>query len=125
VKPRGPLGWPGKARILTAGFGPVTITRLDDHALRIRSNDGFFSSDSSNLFRSDARPFHRGGAVTLSNMTATITELTDDGRPRSVEFRFATPLESSEWLWMRSVPSGLAPWSPPRVAETVVLREGK
>ena len=112
---------PGKARILAASFGDVTITRLDDFTLRLRPADGFFSSDSSKLFRGDSRPYHQGDVTTLSNMTARITELTKDGRPQIVEFRFATRLESPEWLWMRSVPTGLASWSPPKVGETVVL----
>ena len=112
---------PGKTRILAASFGDVSVTRLDPVTLRLRPKDGFFPSDSSKLFRSSSRPYHAGEVVTLSNMTATITELTDDRRPQTVEFRFATPLESPEWLWMRGVPSGLAELTPPKVGETVLI----
>ncbi|HEX7506064.1 MAG TPA: hypothetical protein VF550_04785 [Polyangia bacterium] len=112
---------PGKTRILGVSFGDVSVTRLDPVTLRLRPQDGFFPSDSSKLFRSSSRPYHAGEVVNLSNMTATITELTDDRRPQTVEFRFATPLESPEWLWMRGVPSGLAEWTPPKVGETVLI----
>jgi hypothetical protein len=116
-----PWGEGSKTRILAASFGDVAVTRLDPVTLRLRPIDGFFPSDSSKVFRSSARPYHAGEVVNLSNMTATITEITDDRRPQIVEFRFATPLESPEWLWMRGVPGGLAEWTPPKVGESVVV----
>jgi len=73
------------------------------------------------MFRSPARPFHPGDVVKLSNMEATVTDVLKDGRPMKVEFRFASPLESSEWLWMRGTRTGLAAWKPPQVGETVVV----
>jgi hypothetical protein len=112
---------PGKTRILATSFGDVSITRLDEVTLRLRPSDGFFASEVSKVFRSSSRPFHVGEVVKLSNMTATVTEITDDGRPQTVEFRFTSPLESPEWLWMRGAGHGLIGWTPPKVGETVRL----
>jgi hypothetical protein len=112
---------PTNTRILAVSFADVTITRLDAVTLRLHLQDGFFSSDSSKVFRSPTRPFHRGDSVKMSNVVATVLEVTKDGRPRTVEFRFASPLEAPEWLWMRGTPGGLASWTPPHVGETVVL----
>jgi hypothetical protein len=112
---------PGKARILASSFGDVLVTRLDDVTLRLRPSDGFVGSEASQVFRGPSRPFHRGDEVLLSNMTASVTEITVDGRPQTVEFRFAASLESPEWLWMRGNGSGLVGWTPPKVGETVVV----
>lgn len=71
--------------------------------------------------RGPSRPFRHGETVTTSNMTATVVELTPDRRPSIVDFRFASPLESSEWLWMRGNGLALVDFSPPQVGETVVV----
>ena len=59
--------------------------------------------------------------LALSNMTATANQITSDGRPRTVTFRFAAPLESPEWLWMRGSGSRFVEWAPPQVGDTVVV----
>ncbi len=112
---------PGRTRILAASFGDVSVTRLDDVTLRVRPEDGFLASEASRMYRGPSRPFHPGDEVALSNMTARVTEVTDGGRPQTVEFRFSAPLESPEWLWMRGSGGGLVDWSPPKVGETVVV----
>jgi hypothetical protein len=112
---------PGRTRILATSLGDVSVTRLDEVTLRLQPRDGFFASEASKLMRGASRPFLRGDVVTLSNMKATVTEITDDGRPLIVEFRFAVPLESPEWLWMRGAARGLVGWTPPKVGQTVVV----
>jgi hypothetical protein len=112
---------PGKTRILSVSVGDVSVTRPDEVTLRVRPRDGFFAGEVSKVMRDASRPFRAGDVVTLSNMTATVTEITDDGRPLEVEFRFAAPLESPEWLWMRGAGRGLVNWTPPKVGETVVV----
>jgi hypothetical protein len=92
---------PGKTRMLAASLGDVSVTRLDEVTLRLRPTDGFFASEANQFLRGPSQPFQHGAVVELSNMTATVTELTSDSRPQTVEFRFATPLESPDWLWMR------------------------
>jgi hypothetical protein len=112
---------PGKTRLLVTSMGAATITRLDEVTLRLRRDGGFFEQEMHQLVRGRSRPFTSGDVVKLSNMTAIVTEVTRDGRPRTVEFRFAAPLESPEWLWMRTHGLRLITWSPPKVGETVVL----
>jgi hypothetical protein len=112
---------PGKTRILSVSLGDLAVTRLDEVTLRLRPRDGFFASEASKVMRDASRPFKGGDVVELSNMRATVTEITDDGRPMTVEFRFAAPLESPQWLWMRGAARGLVGWTPPKVGETVVV----
>jgi hypothetical protein len=113
---------PGKTRILAVSLGDVSVTRLDEVTLRLRPADGFFASEFHQLTRGPSRPFRGGEHVELSNLTAMVTEITKDGRPKTVEFRFAAPLESPEWLWMRGEGLGLVGWTPPKIGETVVVR---
>jgi hypothetical protein len=112
---------PGRTRILATSAEDVSITRLDEVSLRLQAHDGFFASEVSRVLRGASRPFSKGEVVQLSNMSATVNEITTDGRPVSVEFRFSNTLDSPEWLWMRACRTGLVIWSPPKVGETVVL----
>jgi hypothetical protein len=116
------IPFPSKARILVASFGDVSVTRLDDVTLRLRPADGFFANPMHRLYNDPARPLREGDVVELSDMTATVTEVAADGRPLTVEFRFAAPLESPEWLWMRGAGMRLVGWTPPKVGETVVVQ---
>ncbi len=112
---------PGRTRILATSFGPVSVTRLDAVTLRVRPDGGFLAGEMHQLMRNPSRRFRVGDVVTLSNMTATVEEIAGDGRPTHVTFRFAAPLESPEFIWMRGQGMGLVGWTPPRVGETVVV----
>ena len=46
-------------------------------------------------------------------MTATVTELTADGRPAEATFRFDEPLESPSFAWLCFRGDGFAPFTPP------------
>ncbi len=115
---------PGRTRMLATTFREVSVTRLDAVTLRVRPDGGFLAHDMHRLLRGPSRPFHGGEVVELSNMTATVTEITGDGRPRLVEFRFRSPLESPEWLWMRGQGFRLVDWTPPKIGDTVIVPAG-
>jgi len=121
LRDHGGIPRPGRTRILATSREDVSITRLDEVTLRLHPGDGFFASEASKLFRSASNPFSKGDTVELSNTKATVTEVTVDGRPATVDFRFSAPLESPEWLWMRGSRQGLVKWMPPKVGETVML----
>ena len=112
---------PGRTRLLATSLGSVSVTRLDGLTLRIRPDRGFLATEAQRMLRSPSRPFRAGDAVELSNMRATVVETTADGRPGAVDFRFAAPIESPEWLWMRGDGFRLVDWIPPGVGETVVV----
>jgi hypothetical protein len=115
---------PAKMRLLATSLGDVSVTRLDEVTLRLRADHGFYDAKFQQLMRSLAQPFRRGDVVKLSNMTATVTETTVEGRPKNVDFRFMTALESNEWLWMRGEGLRLVSWIPPRLGETVWVKAG-
>lgn len=112
---------PGKTRLLALSNAPVTVRRVDARTLRIHSAAGWFDSAMHQLSRGPSRPFHAGDSVRLSDVTVLVAETTRDGRPATVEFRWATPLESPERLWMRGDELRLVSWVPPAVGDEVVL----
>lgn len=112
---------PRGTRILSTGFGPTSVSRPDAFTLRVSPEGGFLAGELQRLMRSPSQRFHVNDVVELSDMRATVVALTDGGRPRTVEFRFATPLESLGRRWMRGKGMGLVPWTPPAIGETVVV----
>ncbi len=112
---------PRGTRILSTGPGPTTVTRADPATLRVRPDGGFLAGEMQRLMRSPTRPFRRGEVIALSDMRATVVSVTPDGRPDTVDFRFATPLEAPGRRWMRGRGLGLIPWRPPAAGETVVV----
>lgn len=115
---------PARTRLLATTFAELSVTRPDAVTLLLRPAGGFLAHDLHRLVRGPSRPFRVGDRVELSDLTATVTEISGDGRPLTVEFRFHAPLESPEWLWMRGQGLGLVEWTPPRVGETVVVPAG-
>jgi hypothetical protein len=112
---------PRGTRILSTSFGPSSVTRTDETTLRVSPEGGFLASELHQLMRAPSRPFRVHDVVALSDMRATVVALTDDGRPATVEFHFATPLESVGRRWMRGQGMALVPWTPPAIGETVVV----
>jgi len=115
---------PARTRLLATTFAELSVTRPDAVTLLLRPAGGFLAHDLHRLVRGPSRPFRAGDRVELSDLTATVTEISGDGRPLTVEFRFRTPLESPEWLWMRGQGLGRVEWTPPRVGDTVVVPAG-
>jgi hypothetical protein len=76
------------------------------------------------LCRDSAHPFAVGDEVDLNRVTVEIRQITDDGRPTEVAFRFDTPLEDDSIAWFAyalsaSGPtSALEPFEPPPVGMT-------
>lgn len=112
---------PGKTRLLATSMSEVSITRVDNLTLRIRPEQGFLATESLRMLRRLSRPFRAGDTVELSNMKASVIEITSNGRPKTVDFRFAAPLEAPQWLWMSPEGFRLVNWTPPAVGETVVV----
>ncbi len=112
---------PRGTRILSTGFGPSRVTRTDAVTLRVSPEGGFLASELQQLMRAPSRPFRVHDVVALSDMRATVVALSEDGRPETVEFRFATPLETRGRRWMRGQGASLVPWAPPAVGETVIV----
>jgi len=112
---------PKNIRIISTWDEDTRVTRLDAYTLRVKPSHGFHPTWMGQGERAPWLPFAIGETVTLSDMTVTVTQVTDDGRAAEAEFRFSTPLEDPRWLWTRWSAWRLHPWTPPEVgAEATV-----
>ncbi len=115
---------PAHTRVLASGLPAVTIYRPDSRTLLVRPEKGYLRGFLDRVFRSELRPMSRGQRVELTGMTAEVIELTDDGRPAEVAFRFEVPLEDESLVWLRYRNRRFEPFAPPGVGERMTLRIG-
>lgn len=107
---------------LATASSSLTITRLDEHTLRITPERGFLYSAPEQHYRGDTRSLPAGSQVELSAFTATVASNTADGRPAAVDFRFHAPLQGDPSLEVLQFEGGsLVPFEVPRVGASVVL----
>lgn len=106
---------PRSLRMLAQGYGAVHVTRLGERTLRLRPTGGFYQAKPEAMVRPPTTRSFVGETITLSNMTVTVTRVNEDGYAVEADFRFASALESPEWLWTRWHEGKLLPWTPPRL----------
>jgi len=72
------------------------------------------------LYR-DATRFRAGDRVALSGLVVEVTEVTDDGRPSEVAYRFDTTLDGPSRRWLQWSGGVYVPFPVPGVGNAVVL----
>lgn len=72
------------------------------------------------LYR-DAQPMRPGERIPLGDVSAEIMAVTDDGRPETVAFHFATVLEDSTLRWLHWRDGVYAPFEPPPIGASTTL----
>jgi hypothetical protein len=85
---------------LASSGSSATVRRTDAKTLTVERDGGFFSTPLERHYRGRPRTLGRGAVVQLSGMTAEVREVTSDGRPLAVSFRFAEELESSSYVFL-------------------------
>ncbi len=108
-------------RWLTTGTSDVTITRLDEHALRVRPDGGFIPFVSERMLRRLDHPFTRGQTIHLTGVDIVVDEVEPDGRPAEIVARFERSLDDPSLHWAAWYKRGFIPWTPPPVGARVVL----
>jgi hypothetical protein len=109
---------PGLIRVLAPAIPAVTIRRPDDRTLTIRPDGGYLRFALDRVFRSERREMALGERVTLTGMTAEVTELTPDGRPAEVAFHFDVPLEDESLIWLCDRGGTFEPFTPPEIGQS-------
>ncbi len=130
---------PKHTYVLGSTMSEMEVRRVDERTVVLRPSIGFLAppgtpvgdgagvpppADMSYLlqmfdvlFRSDDRPFHVGDAFELAGTHGEVTELTADGRPWEVTFRFTAPIEDSRYRWVT--------WQAGRLVEARLPAEGE
>jgi len=124
---------------LTTACSAASITRTDARTLVVRVPGGYLPAQGrwpdrpqppvlspiytvrlfDRLVRDEQNPLRLGQVIELTTATIEITELTPDGRPAEVRFRFAVPLENPSLRWFQVTHRGYVPLCPPALGETV------
>jgi hypothetical protein len=112
---------PRSAQILAPASTGVLIVRKDDRSLLVRPHSGFFTTLGSSLGYSRESPLVQGQTLSLPSMRITIVEMTQDGRPAAVFFRFNVPLEDASLQWICWESGRFREFRPPAIGGTVLL----
>lgn len=137
---------PQKTLVMGSGVYEVTVTRTDDRTLLVSQAGGWLLSPGhwprnkpdqfkwfgdqyllqtfDKLFRDD-QPFEPNHRIELSDGVIEIVDVTADGRPATVRFRFNKPLEDDGFRWVCWEDDKYARFDLPAVGGTVVLRSLK
>ncbi len=110
---------PRRVRNLASGMPSMQIKRTDAVTLSVRPKDGFLYQIFDRLFRSPRHPLALGDRIELTGLTIVVSDMTGDGRPAEVQFRFDTPLEDESLAFLYWVDGAYAWWTPPPIGTTV------
>jgi hypothetical protein len=91
---------PRASHVLSSYTTGVMVSRRDARTLVVQPDGGFLANAADRLMRSFPPPFRRGDRFSTSDYSATVEEVTPDGRPRRVCFRFSAPLEDPAYRWL-------------------------
>ncbi len=112
---------PRRTTVLGHMLSTMELTRSDERSLTIRAKGGFLATPAEALLRSTIIPFSRGQECGRAGVAVTIDEVTADGRPEVVTFRFPERLEDPSLRWVYFVDAKLVPFSVPAVGQTVTV----
>ncbi len=112
---------PRSTLALAPASTPLTVRRLDERSLILHPKSGYFSTPLSLLFYDMEHPLARGETIELPNVSITIKELTEDGRPAEVLFRFRVALEDPSLKWVCWEGGEFKQFQPPSIGETIEL----
>jgi hypothetical protein len=106
---------------LYAGRSVVHVQRLDPSTLELQVPRGYGRAVIERVFcRLEDLP-RAGEERELVGMHVSVKESDPHGLPTRVQFRFPTPLESPERLWLVWRQQSPVPWKPPAIGERVTL----
>lgn len=97
------------------------LARLDEHTVAVTLRRGLLHDSMSQLYRASTIPFRAGDVVALSDVRIEVVEVTADGRPKRVHFRFDRSLDDPSLIWMTWDGPGFVPVKPPPVGGRVPI----
>ena len=114
--------YPGAIEVLAHGTQDNTVRRVDAHTLAITAKNGWLHLPIERVFRSSQDPIGKQRVFHTPRLKATLVEMTPDGRPKTVHFRFKQPLDNPGYRWMCFYPMRLVECQPPAIGEQVEFK---
>ncbi len=134
---------PAHYRVLAPADDVMDVKRTDERTLAIRPRKGFFPTPGVpvegvpehlppihpiyaqemmlRLSRDEDHPLKLHERIELTGLNIEVTEMTRDGRPAEVAFRFDKPLEDPSLIWFQWGGKNCIPFTPPKMGETTRL----
>ncbi|MCX5896104.1 MAG: hypothetical protein NTZ51_09790 [Proteobacteria bacterium] len=108
--------------LLSAGMMTLEAQRVDDRTLVVRLNDGLLAGVWNQFFRDPVAPLKKGYTLKLSDLSVTVTGVTDTGLPAEIRYEFTVPLEDDSLRWVTWSEYGFIPFALPSPGETVRMK---
>ena len=105
---------------LGASLSSMTVYRQSENALVINASNGYISGFDT-VFRGSAHPLQRGQVINVGDLQITVQDLTSDGRPATVMFEFAEPLQNDEYQWLIWESNRLVKWDVPDIGRSIQI----
>ena len=106
---------------LYAGAARLAVRRIDAQTLELSADDGWGYQTLERTFSTASSMPRTGSELTLQAMQVLVRESTPDGRPKRVQFRFPTPLEAPDRMWLTWQGHKPVTWKPPPIGATSTL----
>jgi hypothetical protein len=97
------------------------VWREDEQTLVITPRNGYLALAIERLLVGAGRRFEVGQAIERPDFVAEIREVTEDGRPRRVAFRFRQPLEAPDYCWLYWKAGRVVPFPLPAPGERLTI----
>ena len=107
-------------RFLGADLSALEVIRHDVYTLIVRPENGYITGFDP-VFRGDNHPMRVGDTVELAGLRVEVMDVTEDGRPAMVAFRFEVPLEDPSLRWLQWKEGVYVPFVLPDVGERVKI----
>ena len=91
---------PRRVAQLSTMMAANEVWREDERTLVVAPRGGFLALAVDRLVVGPRQRFFIGQAIERPDFVAEVREVTGDGRPRRVAFRFRHPLEAPEYCWL-------------------------
>lgn len=121
--------WSHAGMPLPRSYAPISvcpcahqIIRTADNELELRALGApYLASGEENMFQSPDRLWAEGETVELEELSVHAEKVVD-GHPLRLRLTFERSLDDPTYIFMASLPIGLARWFPPPVGEQVLLQ---
>jgi hypothetical protein len=112
---------PARTWLLATGAAGFVCERIARDTVRLASRDGLVSRELDMMLRAPHRDLRPGEAIELAGLHVVVDEVTGDGRPAVVRFRFDRDLDDPQLVWMRWSPAGLIRVPVPALGRAIAL----